>query len=83
MANWSQARNAASLRTSMAATKSTPARHAADDLRVAAVAAPVRAQVLSKLRDAILKAPFAPGERLIERELCELTGSVARRSARP
>jgi DNA-binding GntR family transcriptional regulator len=65
----------------MAATKSTPARHAAGDLRVAAVAAPVRAQVLSKLRDAILARTFAPGERLIERELCELTG-VSRTSIR-
>lgn len=44
------------------------------NLRVAAVAAPVRAQVLQNLRAAILDRTFQPGQRLVERELCELTG---------
>lgn len=44
------------------------------NLRVAAVAAPVRAQVLQNLREAILNRTFQPGQRLVERELCELTG---------
>lgn len=50
-------------------------------LRVSAVAAPVRAQVLHNLREAIFTRTFAPGQRLIERELCELTG-VSRTSVR-
>lgn len=54
---------------------------AAESLRVSAVAAPVRAQVAAKLREAILNRTFAPGQRLIERELCELTG-VSRTSVR-
>jgi GntR family transcriptional regulator, trigonelline degradation regulator len=43
--------------------------------------APVRAQVLDNLRQAIIERQFAPGERLIERELVELTG-VSRTSVR-
>lgn len=50
-------------------------------MRVSAVAAPVRAQVLHNLREAILDGTFKPGQRLIERELCELTG-VSRTSVR-
>lgn len=50
-------------------------------LRVSAVAAPVREQVLHNLRGAILDRTFRPGQRLIERELCELTG-VSRTSVR-
>jgi DNA-binding GntR family transcriptional regulator len=54
---------------------------AGDGLRVAAVAAPVRNQVLRNLREAIINRTFAPGQRLIERELCEMTG-VSRTSIR-
>ncbi len=41
----------------------------------------LRQQVLDVLRNAILEARFKPGDRLIERELCELTG-VSRTSVR-
>lgn len=51
------------------------------DLRVSAVAAPLRAQVVRKLREAILNRTFAPGQRLVERELVELTG-VSRTTVR-
>lgn len=50
-------------------------------LLVQRTAAPVREQVLSKLREAIVKRTFAPGERLLERELTEMTG-VSRTSVR-
>ena len=50
-------------------------------LRISVVAAPVREQVLGNLRTAIFDRTFAPGQRLIERELCELTG-VSRTSIR-
>lgn len=50
-------------------------------LRVAKVAAPIRAEVLHKLRDAIVRGHFVAGDRLVERELCELTG-VSRTSIR-
>jgi DNA-binding GntR family transcriptional regulator len=43
-------------------------------MQVSAVAAPVRAQVLRNLREAILDRTFKPGQRLLERELCEMTG---------
>ncbi len=36
--------------------------------------APVRQQTVSKLRDAICNGHFKPGDRLIERELCQLLG---------
>jgi DNA-binding GntR family transcriptional regulator len=45
-----------------------------DSLRVTSVAAPLRQKVLSSLRNAITDGHFKPGDRLIERELCELTG---------
>jgi DNA-binding GntR family transcriptional regulator len=51
------------------------------DLKVTAVAAPVREQVVRRLRDAILSGQFHPGDRLIERELVEWT-SVSRTSIR-
>jgi GntR family transcriptional regulator, trigonelline degradation regulator len=51
------------------------------DLRVSAVAAPLRAQVVLKLREAILNRTFPPGHRLVERELCEMTG-VSRTTVR-
>jgi GntR family transcriptional regulator, trigonelline degradation regulator len=50
-------------------------------LRVERTPAPVRAQVLDNLRQAIIERQFAPGMRLIERELVELTG-VSRTSVR-
>jgi GntR family transcriptional regulator, trigonelline degradation regulator len=50
-------------------------------LRVAAVAAPVRQKVVEVLRAAITAGRFAPGQRLTERSLCELTG-VSRVSVR-
>ncbi len=43
-------------------------------LRVSRVSAPLRQQVLELLRNAITESRFRPGDRLIERELCELTG---------
>lgn len=50
-------------------------------LRVETVAAPVRQKVVEVLRAAIAAGRFAPGERLTERNLCELTG-VSRASVR-
>ena len=50
-------------------------------MRVAAVAAPVRQQVAEVLRAAITSGRFAPGKRLVEKDLCELTG-VSRASVR-
>lgn len=50
-------------------------------LRVERSPAPIRAQVVDNLRHAILNRQFAPGQRLIERELVELTG-VSRTSIR-
>jgi len=46
-----------------------------NDMKVAAVAAPIRQQVITAFRSAIIGGRFQPGERLIEKELCELTGS--------
>jgi DNA-binding GntR family transcriptional regulator len=48
---------------------------------VTRTAAPVRTQVEHRLRHAILTGHFRPGDRLIERELCELLG-VSRTSVR-
>jgi DNA-binding GntR family transcriptional regulator len=52
-----------------------------DDLKIAAVSAPVRLQVVQALRKAILRGRFVPGDRLVEKDLCELTG-VSRTSIR-
>jgi GntR family transcriptional regulator, trigonelline degradation regulator len=52
-----------------------------DALRINRVPAPVRVQVVDNLRQAIIDRRFAPGQRLIERELVELTG-VSRTSIR-
>jgi DNA-binding GntR family transcriptional regulator len=50
-------------------------------MRIAPVAAPVRQQVAGVLRSAITSGRFAPGQRLVEKDLCELTG-VSRASVR-
>jgi DNA-binding GntR family transcriptional regulator len=39
--------------------------------KVEVVAAPLRKQVIELLRDAIILAEYQPGERLVERDLCE------------
>jgi GntR family transcriptional regulator, trigonelline degradation regulator len=54
---------------------------AGESLRVQRSAAPVRSQVLENLRTAIKEQRFPPGHRLVERELCEMTG-VSRTSVR-
>jgi DNA-binding GntR family transcriptional regulator len=50
-------------------------------MRVGPIAAPVRSQTVGNLRNAILTGRFAPGERLVEAELCRLLG-VSRPSVR-
>lgn len=45
-----------------------------NELKVARVAAPLRQQVINNLRNAIIGGELVPGERLIERELCEKVG---------
>jgi GntR family transcriptional regulator, trigonelline degradation regulator len=52
-----------------------------DDLKIAAVSAPVRLQVVQTLRKAIFQGRFVPGDRLVEKDLCELLG-VSRTSIR-
>src|SRR5690606_38258491 len=42
--------------------------------RVERVAAPLRHQVIESIRNAIVTGHFKPGERLLERRLCEMTG---------
>jgi DNA-binding GntR family transcriptional regulator len=49
--------------------------------RIGRVAAPLREQVLAALREAILSFQLKPGQRLIERELIEMTG-VSRTTVR-
>lgn len=44
------------------------------NLKILQVAAPLRQQVVENLRGAILSGRFKPGDRLIERELCDLMG---------
>lgn len=44
------------------------------DLRIVKAVAPVRHQLVDTIRRAIFEFRFEPGERLIERELCEMTG---------
>jgi GntR family transcriptional regulator, trigonelline degradation regulator len=53
----------------------------AESLRVERAPAPIRSRVLDNLRQAILDRKLTPGQRLIERELVELTG-VSRTSIR-
>jgi DNA-binding GntR family transcriptional regulator len=50
-------------------------------MRVSTVTAPVRNQVLQILRTAIISGRFQPGQRLVEKELCEMIG-VSRPSIR-
>lgn len=50
-------------------------------MRVVVTPAPVRRQVAEIIRAAITSGRFAPGQRLIEKDLCELTG-VSRPSVR-
>ena len=50
-------------------------------MRIETVAAPVRQQVATVLRAAIASGRFQPGQRLVERDLCQLTG-VSRPSVR-
>ncbi len=52
-----------------------------EDMRVGKGSAPVRQQLVDVLRRAILSLRFRPGQHLIERELCALTG-VSRTSLR-
>jgi DNA-binding GntR family transcriptional regulator len=53
----------------------------AQSLRVERAPAPIRSRVLDNLRQAIIERKLVPGQRLIERELVELTG-VSRTSIR-
>lgn len=51
------------------------ARMTDDNMKISSVAAPVRQQVAASFRNAILNGRFKPGVRLIEKDLCELTGA--------
>ena len=53
----------------------------ASALRVSKDYETLREKTINRLREGILNQFFAPGDRLIERELCELTG-VSRTSVR-
>jgi GntR family transcriptional regulator, trigonelline degradation regulator len=53
----------------------------AESLRVERAPAPIRSRVLDNLRQAIIERKLVPGQRLIERELVEMTG-VSRTSIR-
>ena len=44
-------------------------------MKISSIAAPVRQQVAASFRTAILNGRFQPGVRLMEKELCELTGA--------
>lgn len=52
-----------------------------ESMRVTSVAAPVRRQVTKVLRAAITSGRFAPGQRLVEKDLCTMLG-VSRPSVR-
>jgi DNA-binding GntR family transcriptional regulator len=52
-----------------------------DDMRIVSESSPTRRLVTTRLTDSIIQGRFKPGERLIERELCELLG-VSRTSLR-
>jgi len=58
-----------------AAGAGAKSRSAADDsFRVARVAAPLRQSVIASLRSAIAAGRFKAGDRLTERDVCEMTG---------
>jgi DNA-binding GntR family transcriptional regulator len=46
-----------------------------ESMKVSNIAAPVRLQVAASFRSAILSGRFQPGDRLIEKDLCDLTGA--------
>ncbi len=50
-------------------------KEADEAMRITGVAAPIRQQVAASFRKAILSGRFAPGDRLFEKELCDLTGA--------
>lgn len=50
-------------------------------MRVVSIAAPVRTQVVESLRAAIVDGRLAPGQRLVEKDLCQMLG-VSRPSVR-
>src|SRR5688572_17204998 len=52
-----------------------------DDMRIVSEASPTRRLVTTKLTEGIVQGRFKPGDRLIERELCEMLG-VSRTSLR-
>jgi DNA-binding GntR family transcriptional regulator len=52
-----------------------------DDMRIVSESSPTRRLITTRLTDGIIQGRFKPGERLIERELCELLG-VSRTSLR-
>lgn len=62
-------------------TNIAPASEAPKISRVSPVAAPVRSQVVEMLRSAITGGQFAPGQRLVETDLCDRMG-VSRPSLR-
>ena len=45
-----------------------------ESTRISTVAAPLRQQVVARIRSAIVGGEFKPGQRLVERELCERFG---------
>jgi DNA-binding GntR family transcriptional regulator len=49
--------------------------HRDDSMKISSIAAPVRQQVVASFRSAILSGRFQPGDRLIEKELCDLTAA--------
>lgn len=51
------------------------------EMQIAALSAPLRREIEARLRSAIVEGRFKPGDRLIEREMCELLG-VSRASLR-
>jgi DNA-binding GntR family transcriptional regulator len=62
-------------------TNIAPANAASKISRVSPIAAPVRSQVVEMLRGAITGGQFAPGQRLVETDLCDRMG-VSRPSLR-
>jgi DNA-binding GntR family transcriptional regulator len=52
----------------------TPDQPAEHDFRALRTAAPLRQSVLEKIRNAIASGRFAPGSRLVEKDLCEMVG---------